>query len=269
MKRSLLLLVLSLSVLINGTSFAAQKASRVPQKREVPQRAVVPAAAVPQPQTKFVNRQLPNGLEIIVVEDHSIPLVTCELAVRNGSFTEPPELNGLSHLYEHMFFKANRATLDSEDYLKTIDQLGIVYNGQTQEEVVEYYFTTTSPNLPVAMRFMRDAVRYPVFNETQFEQEREVVIGELDRHDSNPFGALSTEMNNRLFYKYPSRKNPAGNRETVRGATTDMMRLIQGRYYVPNNSAIIVTGDVSPDAVYMLVQNVFGDWARRQKDPFV
>jgi len=48
------------------------------------------------------------GWEVIVVEDHSIPLVTVELAVKNGSYTEPPELNGPSHLYEHMFFKANR-----------------------------------------------------------------------------------------------------------------------------------------------------------------
>ena len=70
------------------------------------------------------------------------------MAVRNGSFTEPPELNGLSHLYEHMFFKPNRAWANDEDYLKTIDQLGIIYNGQTQEEIVNYYFTTTTPNFP-------------------------------------------------------------------------------------------------------------------------
>ena len=206
---------------------------------------------------------------MIVLEDHSIPLVTCELAVRNGSFTEPPELNGLSHLFEHMFFKANRASMSGEAYLDNIDQLGIVYNGQTQEELVNYFFTTTSPNLAVAMRFMRDAVRYPAFEEHQFEQEREVVIGELDRHESNPFGFLQLEMNNRLFYKYPSRKNPGGDKQTVRTATTDMMRLIQSRYYVPNNSAIVVTGDVSPEAVFQLVAELFGDWPRREKDPFV
>jgi len=96
-----------------------------------------------------------------------------------------------------------------------------------------------------------------------------VVIGELDRHESNPFGLLGLELNNRLFYKYPSRKNPGGNKETVRTATTAMMRLIQSRYYVPNNSAIVVTGDVSPEAVFLLVQNMFGDWPRREKDPFV
>gem|GEM_PF-174730 len=226
-------------------------------------------ASVPLAETaKLVSETLPNGLEIIVLEDHSVPLVTVELAVRNGSFTEPPELNGLSHLYEHMFFKANRASLNKEDYLKTIDQLGIVYNGTTQEEVVEYYFTTTTPNFPVAMRFMRDAVRYPLFDPGQFAQEQEVVVSELDRHESSPFDAFLREMNNRLFYKYQSRKNPAGSRQTVRAATTDTMRLIQARYYVPNNSAIVVTGDISPQAVFLLVEEFFGDWARRPKEPF-
>ena len=267
MKRSLLLVLLAISLLVNPAIFAGQKRVELPRQPTGAEQGTA-AASAPQPQTKFVNRQLANGLEMIVVEDHSIPLVTCELAVRNGSFTEPPELNGLSHLFEHMFFKANRASLNGEGYLDTIDQLGIIYNGQTQEELVNYYFTTTSPNLPVAMRFMRDAVRYPLFDETQFAQEREVVIGELDRHESNPFGFLSLELNNRLFYKYPSRKNPGGDKDTVRKATTDMMRLIQGRYYVPNNSAIVVTGDVSPEAVFLLVQNLFGDWPRREQDPF-
>ena len=268
MKRSLLLVLLVFSLLVNPAIFAGQKHGLTPKQTTAAPQGTA-AAPAPQPQTKFVNRELPNGLEMIVVEDHSIPLVTCELAVRNGSFTEPPELNGLSHLYEHMFFKANRASLTGEAYLDTIDQLGIIYNGQTQEELVNYYFTTTSPNLPVAMRFMRDAVRYPLFDEGQFAQEQQVVIGELDRHESNPFGLLGLELNNRLYYKYPSRKNPGGNKETVRTATTAMMRLIQGRYYVPNNSAIVVTGDVSPEAVFLLVQNMFGDWPRREKDPFV
>ena len=266
MKRSLLLILLACSI-INPAAFAGQKQQQASGRATAQSGAA--AVAAPQPQTKFVNRQLPNGLEMIVVEDHSIPLVTCELAVRNGSFTEPPELNGLSHLFEHMFFKANRASVTGESYLNTIDQLGIIYNGQTQEELVNYYFTTTSPNLPIAMRFMRDAVRYPLFDEGQFAQEREVVIGELDRHESNPFGFLQLEMNDRLFYKYPSRKNPGGNKQTVRGATTEMMRLIQGRYYVPNNSAIVVTGDVNPEAVFQLVQSMFGEWPRREKDPFV
>src|ERR1700737_3775868 len=120
----------------------------------VPRQGGAATAVARLPEAKLLSRVLANGLEVIVLEDHSIPLVTIELAVKNGSYTEPPELNGLSHLYEHMFFKANRAVANQEDYLKTIGQLGISYNGSTWEEVVNYYFTTTSPNLRTAMQFM-------------------------------------------------------------------------------------------------------------------
>jgi zinc protease len=228
-----------------------------------------PAPTQRLPEAKLISHVLPNGLEIIILEDHSIPLVTIELAVKNGSYTEPPELNGLSHLYEHMFFKQNRAIANAEDYLRTIGQMGIAYNGTTREEVVDYYFTTTSPNLRTAMQFMKDATRYPLFDEREFVREKQVVIGEIDRNESNPFFYLNKEMNSRLFYKYQSRKNPLGSRETVGGATTDMMRLIQQRYYVPNNSALVLTGDVNPTEVFKMAQEFYGDWPRREKDPFV
>src|SRR5262245_66305590 len=99
------------------------------------------------------------------------------------------------------------------------------------------------------MQFMKDSTRYPLFDEKEFERERQVVIGEIDRNESNPFYYLNKEMNDRLFFKYPSRKEPLGDRRTVATATTDMMRLIEGRYYVPNNSALVVTGDVHPEDI--------------------
>ncbi|HEX8140718.1 MAG TPA: pitrilysin family protein [Pyrinomonadaceae bacterium] len=219
-------------------------------------------------QSQLVNRVLKNGLEIIVLEDHAVPLVTIELAVKNGSYTEPPELNGLSHLYEHMFFKANRAVANGEDYLRQIGMMGIAYNGQTQTELVNYYYTTTSPNMRVAMQYMRDSARWPLFDKGEFERERQVVIGEIDRNESNPYYYLNREINDRLFYKYQSRKNPLGNRQTVSTATTEMMRLIQGRYYVPNNSALVVTGDVKPEEVFKMAEELYGDWERTE-DPFV
>jgi zinc protease len=68
---------------------------------------------------------------------------------------------------------------------------------------------------------------------------------------------------------FPSRKNPLGNRETVSASTTELMRLIQQRYYVPNNSALVVTGDVNPQEVIKMAQEFYGDWPKRAKDPFV
>jgi zinc protease len=270
-KRNFLIFALLWSLLApTGAQPARAAAAATIQPRQSPVASRIAAArpAALMPQAQLVNRILPNGFEIIVLEDHSVPLVTIEMAARNGSYTEPPELNGLSHLYEHMFFKANRAIANAEEYLQKIGQLGIAYNGSTREEVVNYYFTTTSPNLRTAMNFMRDAVRYPLFDKGEFEREREVVIGEIDRNESNPFYYLNHEMNNRLFYKYPSRKDPLGNRQTVSTATTDMMKLIQARYYVPNNSVLVVTGDVVPEEVFKMAQEFYGDWPKAE-DPFV
>lgn len=276
MKRSLFLLLLIGSLLANSVvspaSFGGQRRIAPPPKtssqgaRTSQQTAAAPARL---PQAQLANRTLANGLEVIVLEDHSLPLITIEMAVKNGSYTEPPELNGLSHLYEHMFFKTNRAIANQEDYVRTIGHLGIAYNASTREEVVNYFFTTTTPNLRTALQFMRDSVRYPLFDENELAREREVVIGEIDRNESNPFYFLNKEMNDQLFYKYPSRKEPLGNRQTVASATSATMRLIQSRYYVPNNSALVVTGDVNAEEIFKMAQEFYGDWPRREKDPFV
>ena len=111
------------------------------------------------------HRVLANGLDVIVVENHAVPLVTVEVDVRNGSMTEPPEFNGLSHLYEHMFFKANRTISDQERYLERLRQLGAIWNGTTSEERVNYYFTIGVDSLLPALQFMEDAVRFPLFQQ--------------------------------------------------------------------------------------------------------
>src|SRR4051794_32702326 len=75
--------------------------------------------------------KLDNGLEVIVIENHTVPLVTVDIAVRNGAFTEPDEFAGLSHLYEHMFFKSNKVIPSQERFMQRVRELGIVFNGYT------------------------------------------------------------------------------------------------------------------------------------------
>lgn len=255
-----------------------------------------PSAAASQDfAVPFVSRKLANGLEVIVLQDNSVPLITVELAVRNGSFTEPPELNGLSHLYEHMFFKTNKAVLlfqcepfilrgganpicdepirlrsqiGDVSYLRGIEKLGMTYNGTTREEVVNYYFTTTGPYLETAIRVINNGVRYPLFHPQEFEEEKQVVIGELERNEANPYSYLFEATNDKLFFKYPTRKKPGGTRATVAAATTDQMRLIQSRYYFPNNAALVVTGNVDPEDVFKKADAIMGSWEARKIDPF-
>lgn len=255
--------------------------------------------AQPGIELPFVSKTLPNGLEVIVLQDSSVPIVTVEIAVRNGSFTEPPELNGLSHLYEHMFFKTNEARfvyqcetalnsgritaygrqicsekmkfksqVGDVSYFRRLSEFGLPSpNGTTQEEYVNYYYNTLSVNLAPVMRIMRDSMLYPSFDENELSEEIQVVLGELDRNLSNPYYYLDRTLMDKLFYKFPSRKSPGGTRETVAKATTEQMRLIQSRYYVPNNSALIVTGDADPQKVFALAADLFGVW-QKAEDPF-
>src|SRR5688572_15604435 len=275
-KRKIAVLLLFISLFAGGS--VAQKPATASAKR--------PDYVVP-----FVNKTLPNGLEVIVLPDPSVPLVTVELAVRNGSFTESPEFHGLSHLYEHMFFKPNlarvlrdcdasrtsdgrcmmattlRGKIGDLAYLNDADKVSI-FNGTTREEIVNYYYTTTKDYLPTAIRVINDSVRFPTFSEQDFENEKKVVIGEIDRHEANPFGYLDLAMKQKLFFKYPTRKDPAGTRQSVSTATLEKMRTIQSRYYVPNNAALIVTGDAKPEEVFRIAEQVMGAWERRPVDPF-
>ncbi len=223
-----------------------------------------PALAAPPIQ----EHTCPDGLTVLVAEDHALPLVTIEIAARNGSMTEPPEFNGLSHLYEHMFFKANRALPSQETYMARARELGMSWNGTTGTERVNYFFTTTADHLDDAMVFMRDAVVSPLFDEKELAREREVVVGEIDRNLSTPsyhFWHLLTE---RSFARFPSRKNPLGDAKTVRAATQAKMRTIQDRYYVPNNAALVITGDVRAKDIFARADALYAGWAARP-DPFV
>jgi zinc protease len=227
--------------------------------------AAMQAAAAPPAIQK---QTLPNGLDVLVVESHAAPLVTVEIAARNGSMTEPPDYNGLSHLYEHMFFKANAAIPTQEAWLARAHELGLDWNGTTGTERVNYYFTTTSDQLEPTLVFMRDAIVTPLFDPKELGRERVVVTGEMDRNEGDPFYFWLKATADRAFWKYPSRKDPLGNRATVLATTVEQLRVIKERYYVPNNSVLIVTGDVSAPAVFALAAKLYGAWPRAE-DPFV
>src|SRR5204862_7951758 len=107
----------------------------------------------------------------------------------------------------------------------------------------------------------------PLSRQDELEGERPVVIGEYDRNESSPFYHFTTAIDEALWTTAWSRKNPLGERDVILRTTPEQMRFIQQRYYIPNNSAIVVTGDVAPERVFAIARVVFGDW-RRGSDPF-
>jgi zinc protease len=226
-----------------------------------------PATAHAQlpPWTRYT---MANGLEVLIIENHLTPIATIELAVKNGSFTEPDDFNGLSHLYEHMFFTANAVDASEEDFLRRVSRLGIIRNGTTHEENVEYYFTLPKKNLMDGLDFMADAIKSPAFREDELKEQISIVLGEFDRHESSPFFDFNRKLALALWGpNHMSRKQPLGERSTISATTRQKMLAIKEKYYIPNNSLLIVAGDVKTDEVKSLINRYFAGWMAGP-DPF-
>ncbi len=210
----------------------------------------------------FVEKTLSNGLNVIVVENHMVPLVTIELVAKNGGFTEPPEYSGLSHLYEHMFFKANEKYPSQEQFMNGLEDLGGslgVSNATTNQEHVNYFIVIPSRNMAGGMDFMSNAIRTPLFDSLELKKEKQVILGEFDRNQAEPDFPLRYAMDSAVWSPALfSRKEQLGLRPTILSATPEMMHTIQHRFYVPNNMALIISGDVNPSEVFAMAERYFG-----------
>lgn len=229
---------------------------------------VIQASAQQLP-SNFHLARLKNGLEVLVIEDRTVPLITIEICVKNGSYTEDDEYNGLSHLYEHMFFKANKDLPSQEAFLNRVNELGIKFNGTTSNERVNYFFTLNKKFLSEGLSFMNSAIRYPLFDEKEMKNENPVVDGEFQRAESNPTFWLYKDLQKKLWGDLYSRKNPIGDHNIILTATTQKMRTIQQKYYHPNNSILVIAGDVDHNAAIKKATELFESWAPSNFDPFV
>lgn len=268
-RRSILLASLWLATTAGTTALAQSAGQRAPQPAEsaeanpgeTTESGEVTAPVIVPNYDNIHMTTLDNGLDVLVVEDHDVPIVTVEIAAKNGAFTESPEYNGLSHLYEHMFFKANEVLPNQEAFMARRRQLGAGgWNGTTGNERVNYFFTVPTENAAAGVEFMANAIRTPLFLQDELERERVVVLGEYDRNEANPFYYLYDTMDQLLWYQYPTRKDSLGDRETITSATVEQMRWMQDTYYIPNNALLILAGDITADEGFAIAREYLGDW---------
>jgi zinc protease len=115
---------------------------------------------------------------------------------------------------------------------------------------------------------MSDAIRYPLFNQDELVRERPVVLGEFDRNEANPFFHLTRGADTILWSPgFYTRKTAIGLRDVITSATQAKMNSIKNRFYIPNNTALILSGDITPARGFQLAKQIFGDWPRGA-DPF-
>ncbi len=229
--------------------------------------ATFTSIAQPRLPKNYYWQKFDNGLEVVVIENHKVPLVTIEIAVKNGAYTEGPEYSGLSHLFEHMFFKANKEYPDQEKFIERTKELGAIWNGTTSDERVNYFFTFESDSLDAGLRFMNAAIRYPIYRTEDMQKERPVVDGEFQRAESNPFFQLWIDVAKRTWGENFTRKNAIGDHDVINTATPEKMMVIKDKYYHPNNSILVICGDVKPDHAFALAKKIYGDWEHSGFDP--
>lgn len=210
-------------------------------------------------------RELANGLQVVVVENHAAPLATVLVAVRSGAAVQRRSERGLAHLYEHVLFRAygdGPSAFGSE-----AARLNASYNGITGNEVVTYFLLLPSENAVQGIRLLGRLLTRPRFRLADLKDERAVVLDELERAQSDPEQALVREVSRQLWGAAWHRRDVGGDSLSLMGITPTRLIEEYARYYVPNNAALIVTGDVTPREMFEAAEGHFGEWTARD-DPF-
>jgi len=213
-------------------------------------------------------KTLPNGLQVLVVEDHTVPLVTLSITFKAGAINESKEVNGLIGLYSDLMVAGDRDFATRADFNYHGGQLGIQRpNVATTEENSSYHFTLPKENLEAGLNFMNSAVRFPLMSPAALDNEKKIIDDEVKQKRSNPVYSLIDETDHQLWGDLVSRKEAIGDSNVINSASVEMLRSIKGRYFVPNNALLVVGGDVEHADVFKQVEKVYGDWPPTTADP--
>lgn len=208
---------------------------------------------------------LANGLQVYVAENHRLPEATVTVAVRTGAFTQEPSQDGLAHLYEHLLFRGyprGQAAFDRETGF-----IEAGYNGETTVDYVDYFLELPSARATDAVKILARLVRNARFSESDLKAERPIVLDELARDASTPLSRFERQVQERLWGTSWSRLDVGGDSATVSALSLATLQSQFTRYYVPNNMALIVSGDVSTAAIWKAAADAFGDWGRAPEAP--
>jgi len=199
---------------------------------------------------------LPSGLRVIIRESHAINLAAVDIYVRAGSVNESAANSGVSHFVEHMIFKATErygpGQIDRE-----IEGLGAELNGGTSKDWVHFYTTVASEYLPAALDAVADAIVNAQFRPEDIEKERQVILDEIARAESNPSQRTFNLFSQAAFTVHPYRLPPMGARESISGLTRNDLLAYYRQHYRPGNACVVIVGDVVTSDALAVVQRAF------------
>ena len=220
------------------------------------------AQTVTAPQIKFEKYTLKNGLEVILSENHRLPLVSVDLWYHVGPANERAGRTGFAHLFEHMMFEGSQHVGPKmhDRYLEGAGASDI--NGTTDFDRTNYFETLPSNQLELALWLESDRMGY-LLNKLDAERlanQRDVVRNERRQSVENtPYGLVEEELFHQLFPKsHPYYADVMGSHHDIEAAQIDDIREFFRQYYTPNNSSLTITGDLDPAQAKAWVDKYFG-----------
>jgi len=217
------------------------------------------------PKIKFEKYTLPNGLEVILHEDHSTPIVAVDTWYHVGSGDEQVGRTGFAHLFEHiMFMGSQHVPVGAFDQM--LEAAGADNNGSTTEDRTNYYETLPSNALPLALWLDSDRMGFllPTMDLAKVNLQRDVVKNERrQRVDNQPYGRADEVILAALYPKsHPYSWPVIGSMTDLSAASlTDVQNFFK-TYYAPNNATLAIAGDFNPDSVKKMVAQYFGSIPR-------
>lgn len=238
-----------------GAGLAAQAVLIEEVKRKSGEEWVIP----------YQKWQLPNGLTVLIHEDHSDPIVHVDVTYHVGSARELPGRSGFAHFFEHMMFQGSDNVAD-EEHFRIVTESGGTLNGTTNLDRTNYFETMPSNQLETALWLEADRMGFflDAVNQQKFEIQRATVKNERGQnYDNRPYG-LAYEKTVEALYPagHPYSWTTIGYIEDLDAATLDDLKKFFLRWYGPNNAVLTVAGDVNPREVIRLVEKYFGSIPR-------
>jgi predicted Zn-dependent peptidase len=218
----------------------------------------VASAAAQDLRFPVASESLPNGLRILVIEDHAVPAVTTFTLFRVGSRDERTGRTGISHLFEHMMFNG-AAKYGRGEFDRVLESRGGTSNAFTTEDFTGYYDTFPSDALDLVFDLEADRMAALRIDAEALASEREVVKEERRlRVDNDVQGGMLELLNALVYMAHPYRWPVVGFMDDLDAITVDDCRDYFRAHYAPNNAVLIVAGDVAPARVFALARTAYG-----------
>jgi len=208
-----------------------------------------------------------NGLQVLLLPDHSAPVITFMVTYRVGSRNEVTGTTGATHLLEHLMFKGsanfNREKGNKVD--QVLDPIGATNNATTWVDRTDYYETFGSEHLPLIVEMEADRMRGLLLREDDRRPEMTVVRNEFERGENSPFQALIKEITAAAYVAHPYHHSTIGWRSDIEKVSITKLREFYDTFYWPDNATVTVVGDFQPANALGLIAKFYGAIPRAPK----